>query len=138
MELNLKKSVVLIFLIFIINVAFAQKTTYTNGLLSYENSEKNIKKNIGKNVTLTYDEFFKSYTVVYTDVNGYKKKMTFTHDGSQFDQYTCNGIIFYVIMPDVSLGYAKNGNGFITFSDLRKTLYGGTHISYKITKLKLN
>lgn len=106
------------------STVFAQKTSYTNGLLTYENREKNIKKNIGQNVTLTYDAFFKSYTVTYTDVNGYKKIMTFTHDGSQYEQYTYNGITFTVLMPDISLRYAKTGNGYITFSDTRKTYYG--------------
>lgn len=133
----LKKVAVVAIFLLAINFANAQKTTYTGGLLAYENSAQGISKNIGKNVTLTFDAFYNSYTVVYTDVNGWSKKMVFVHDGSQYDQYIYNGIVFNVLMPEMTLGSAKNGSGFISFSDLRKTIYGGTHDSYKITNLKL-
>jgi hypothetical protein len=44
---------------------FSQKVKYTGGILQVNN------KNFGKNVTVVYDDFFDSYSISYTNSNGF-------------------------------------------------------------------
>ena len=126
MNLIIKNNLILTLFIFSFNAANAQKTVYVGGTLIYSEakwngvSRHNVSRNIGKNVTLTFDDFFDSYKVDYTDINEYRKTMTFVWTG-EFIDYRCNGIRY------TSLGVFP-GVGYVNF---RNELH-----SYKIEGLK--
>ena len=125
MNLMIKNTLVLVLLIFSLNAAHAQKTIYTGGELSFTDNT-GASRNIGKNVTLTFDAFFKSYKVVYTDINGNRRSMTFVWDGRKpYSIYTYDGNS-YNCTDLLEAGLIQFGDVFI----------GGTGTSYMINGLK--
>lgn len=60
----------------ITSVVHGQSLVRTGGKITVAYG-KDQEKPLGKNVSVEYDEFFKSYKVTYTTVDGIKKKMLF-------------------------------------------------------------
>ncbi|MFN5458283.1 MAG: hypothetical protein ACK5AY_00095, partial [Bacteroidota bacterium] len=92
-------------------------------------------KPLGKNVVVKYDDFFKSYYVNYTDINGFENTLIFEFESNS--TYKCNGVQYTTIMEEIGLRWAKTGQGVIQFADLRKWNYGGTGQSYQISNLSI-
>ena len=126
----MKLFLVSIFLNFII----LQTTSYTGGTIEYSINGKT--KPLGKNVTVKYDSFFKSYVITYKDINGIKHSMTFEYE--EDSRFTYNYVEYYCFFAEMGLEHAKFGNGYITFDDLRKSIYGGTGQSFKIKNLSIS
>lgn len=92
---------ILILLLFITTVSFGQeKTLLEDGKIKHSKPNTKMYTPLGKDVTLSYDEFFKTYTVTYTNVDGYKNVMKFKYDdiGDIFSgNWTYNGKRFTVV-----------------------------------------
>jgi opacity protein-like surface antigen len=95
MKRNLLLTLILVALAaFFTTNLYGQTTKYTGGTIEYSVNGKT--KPIGKNVTVTFDSFFKSYVVTYTDINGYKNKLTFEYENAS--RYSCNGVLYDCIL----------------------------------------
>lgn len=110
-----------------INAQNGETKTYTGGTITYKQGKGSTTDiPLGKNVKLTYDTFFKSYNVSFTDVNGYTKTMLFEYISP--GNYVWDGTQF-MCMSGLLSKY-----GTISFSDVQRF---GTYLSFYITGLKL-
>lgn len=133
----MRKNILILILVTLTNIfsskVYGQTVKYSGGTIEYTINGRT--KPLGKNVTLKFDSFFKSYSITYTDINGYKKSLTFEYEAESGFSY--NGALYHCGICEAGLNanFSKNGNGFITFSDLRKSIYGGTGQSFSIKNL---